>query len=114
MSRNDKRYKVAFYLQDGVEVLDFAGPMEVFANAGFDIFTVSATKEQIKSQGILKITPDYSIDDAPHADILAFFGGNSGRASNNPKVISWVKSRTILIIIFRFVPARLYWVKLAC
>src|SRR4051812_27171056 len=30
-NKNDKRLKVAFYLQDGVEVLDFAGPMEVFA-----------------------------------------------------------------------------------
>jgi transcriptional regulator GlxA family with amidase domain len=92
--KNIKRYKVAFYLQDGVEVLDFAGPMEVFAYAGFDIFTVSATKEQIKSQGILKVTPDYSIDDAPHADILVFFGGNAGVAANNPKVINWVKKQT--------------------
>jgi transcriptional regulator GlxA family with amidase domain len=91
--KNTKRYKVAFYLQDGVEVLDFAGPMEVFAYAGFDIFTVSATKEQIKSQGILKVTPDYSIDDAPHADILVFFGGNAGVAANNPKVINWVKKQ---------------------
>jgi len=91
---NQKRFKVAFYLQDGVEVLDFAGPMEVFANSGFDVFTVSATHEQLKAQGILKITPDYSIDDAPHADIVAFFGGNSGAASNNPKVISWLKAQT--------------------
>lgn len=90
-NKNDKRLKVAFYLQDGVEVLDFAGPMEVFAYANFDVFTVSATKDQIKSQGILKITPEYSIDNAPHADILAFFGGE---AVNNPKVIDWVKAQT--------------------
>ena len=87
---NQKRFKVAFYLQDGVEVLDFAGPMEVFANSGFDVFTVSATHGQIKAQGILKITPDYSIDDAPHADIIAFFGGNSDVASNDSKVMSWL------------------------
>lgn len=92
-NKNDKRLKVAFYLQDGVEVLDFAGPMEVFAYANFDIFTVSATKDQIKSQGILKITPDYSINDAPHADILVFFGGNASKATNNPRVIDWVKKQ---------------------
>jgi len=91
---NMKRYTVAFYLQDGVEVLDFAGPLEVFSYAGFDIFTVSATKQPIKSQGVLKITPDYSIDDAPHADIMAFFGGNAGVASSNPKVTSWLKRQT--------------------
>ena len=84
---------IAFYLQDGVEVLDFAGPMEVFAYAGYKVFTVSATKSPITSQGILKVVPDYSIDDAPKADILAFFGGNSNTATNNPKVIQWVKSQ---------------------
>lgn len=87
-----KRVKVLFYLQDGVEVLDFAGPMEVFSYAGFDVAIVSKTKNPIVSQGVLKIIPDYSIVDAPHADILAFFGGNSGNASNDPAVILWLKS----------------------
>lgn len=84
---------IAFYLQDGVEVLDFAGPMEVFAYAGYTVFTVSATKSPIKSQGILTITPDYSIQDAPKADILAFFGGNSTAAFQNAAVINWVKKQ---------------------
>jgi transcriptional regulator GlxA family with amidase domain len=84
---------ICFYLQDGVEILDFAGPMEVFAYAGFHVFTVSAKKQPITSQGILKILPDYSIDDAPPADILAFFGGNSGAPTNDPAVIDWVKTR---------------------
>ncbi len=84
---------IAFYLQDGVEVLDFAGPMEVFAYAGYKVFTVSATKDPIKSQGILTVTPDYSIEDAPEADILAFFGGNSTAAFQNKAVINWVKKQ---------------------
>ncbi|OOG75357.1 hypothetical protein B0E43_10270 [Algoriphagus sp. A40] len=86
--------KIAFYLQDGVEVLDFAGPMEVFSYAGYEVFTVSKTKELIKSQGILKVIPDYSIDDAPKADILAFFGGNAGRAYQDSAVIDWIKNQT--------------------
>lgn len=84
---------IAFYLQDGVEVLDFAGPMEVFAYAGYKVFTVSASKEPIKSQGILTVTPDYSIENAPKADILAFFGGNSTAAVENQAVIDWVKQQ---------------------
>jgi transcriptional regulator GlxA family with amidase domain/predicted RNA-binding Zn-ribbon protein involved in translation (DUF1610 family) len=87
-----KRLRVLFYLQDGVEVLDFAGPMEVFSYAGFEVSVVSKTKNPIVSQGILKIIPDYSIQDAPPADILAFFGGNSGNASNDPAVIKWLKT----------------------
>jgi transcriptional regulator GlxA family with amidase domain/DNA-directed RNA polymerase subunit RPC12/RpoP len=88
---NLKRLKVLFYLQDGVEVLDFAGPMEVFSFAGFDIAVVSKTKSPIVAQGVLKITPEYSIEDAPAADILAFFGGNASNATNDPAVIKWLK-----------------------
>ncbi len=84
---------IAFYLQNGVEVLDFAGPLEVFAYAGYQVFTVSATKDPITSQGILSVVPDYSIEDAPKADILAFFGGNSNAATKNPEVIQWVKDQ---------------------
>lgn len=88
-----KQMTICFYLQDGVEVLDFAGPMEVFAYAGFHVFTVSKTKAPIVTQGILKVTPDYSIDDAPPADIMAFFGGNAGPPSMDSSIMAWVKGR---------------------
>ncbi len=83
---------IAFYLQPGVEVLDFAGPMEVFTFAGHKVFTISKTKEPIVSQGVLKVIPDYSIDDAPHADIVAFFGGNASNAYEDKEVIGWLKN----------------------
>jgi transcriptional regulator GlxA family with amidase domain len=88
------RKRIAFYLQDGVEILDFAGPMEVFSYADFEVFTVSSTRDPIVSQGILKIIPDYSLADAPEAEIIAFFGGNSGLPSNDPRVIDWVKKQS--------------------
>ncbi|MBO9674851.1 MAG: DJ-1/PfpI family protein [Sphingobacteriaceae bacterium] len=89
----DEKITVCFYLYDGVEVLDFAGPMEVFSYAGFKIITVAKTKAPLLSQGILKITPDYSITDAPQADIFAVFGGSDEVAADDPEVISWIKSR---------------------
>lgn len=92
VKKNDSK-TIAFYLQDGVEVLDFAGPMEVFVYAGYNVFTVSADKSPIRSQGILKVTTDYTLKNAPEADILAFFGGNSRAAFGNKKVIDWVKSQ---------------------
>lgn len=85
--------RIAFYLQDQVEILDFAGPMEVFAYAGYNIFTVSKTKDPIKAQGIVTVLPDYSIADAPAADILAFFGGNAGLAEEDPEVIQWINQQ---------------------
>ena len=89
----EKKITIAFYLQDGVEVLDFAGPMEVFSYSGFEVFTVSKSKRPIVSQGILKVIPDYDIYDAPRAEILAFFGGNAQTASNDEEVIAWVKKQ---------------------
>jgi len=89
----DEKITVCFYLYDGVEILDFAGPMEVFSYAGFKIITVAKTKAPLLTQGILKITPDYSIEDAPQADIFAVFGGSDDVATNDPEVISWIKSR---------------------
>lgn len=92
--KKDQIKHIAFYLQDGVEVLDFAGPMEVFSYAGYEVFTVSKTKDPIRSQGVLKVIPDYSIEDAPKADILAFFGGNASRAYQDSAVIDWIKNQT--------------------
>jgi transcriptional regulator GlxA family with amidase domain len=86
-----KRYKILFYLQDGIEVLDFAGPMEVFSYAGFDVVTVSKTREPIKAQGILTVMPDYGIADAPAADIVAFFGGNTRNTTSDTSVMQWLK-----------------------
>lgn len=93
-NKEKKTIKIAFYLHEGVEILDFAGPMEVFAIAGYEVFTVSKTKESILSQGILKILPDYSIEDAPQADILVFFGGNPSNAYKDKEVINWVRAQT--------------------
>lgn len=89
-----KPIKALFYLQDGVEVLDFAGPLEVFNDAGIDVAIVSKTKATIISQDILKITPDYSIADAPHADIVCFFGGATKGTTNDSEVINWIKKET--------------------
>ncbi len=84
---------ICFYLQNGVEILDLAGPMEAFAFAGFQIFTVSKTQDSILSQGVLKIIPDFSIHNAPDANVLVVLGGNTPVAYNDPEVISWILSR---------------------
>jgi transcriptional regulator GlxA family with amidase domain len=75
---------------DGVEVLDFAGPMEVFALAGFTVFTVALTKDPVVSQGILRVLPDYDITDVPRADVLAVFGGNPA-SFRNARLIDWIR-----------------------
>ena len=90
-----KPIKVAIFIYEGAEMLDFVGPTEVFGNAeGFEVFTVAVSKDLVTPfpQKALKLTPNYSIDDCPKPDILVLPGG-SGTMSvyENKKLIEWIK-----------------------
>ena len=82
---------IALFLHDRVEILDFAGPMEVFIAAGFNVYTVSETKDPIKAMGELTILPDYDLTDCPIPDMVAFFGGGGAyRVAQKPSVKAWM------------------------
>ncbi|NND33713.1 MAG: DJ-1/PfpI family protein [Saprospiraceae bacterium] len=90
---------VAIFIHDGVEVLDFSGPGEVFAAThtdlgAFNVYTVSLNTEPIISQGFIKIIPEYSISNAPKPDIIVLPGGATGPLLNNTDLIDWVKKIT--------------------
>lgn len=86
---------VAILLFDDVELLDFAGPFEVFSVAGrdgaFAVYTAASTTAPISTHGGLTVTPDYAVADAPPADILVVPGGQGARATMHQKdVLTWV------------------------
>ena len=93
--------RVAVVVYDGVELLDFAGPGEVFEVAGgygesagrraFEVYTVGLTREPITSQRFVEVVPRYGIADAPLPDVLVLPGGSSGRVSGDPEFLAWVK-----------------------
>jgi len=100
---NSDTLTVGIVLFDDVEVLDFAGPFEVFAVAGnvteggFNVVTVAeradANRPIIARNG-LKVVPDYALNDAPHLDLLVVPGGQGTRREvANPKLIGWIKRR---------------------
>ena len=92
---------VAIVLFENVEVLDFAGPSEVFASAAstagspgapaYNVYTVGVTKAPVKSQGFVTVVPEYSIDDAPKPDILVIPGGQSFNLTNDARFMAWAK-----------------------
>jgi putative intracellular protease/amidase len=85
-------YNVAIFLYNNVELLDFAGPGEVFASTGgFRVYTVSADGKEILSQGFVTVKPEYSIDNAPTPDIIVIPGGNALTVQKDKKVLNWVK-----------------------
>ncbi len=88
-----ENYNVAVFLYDGVELLDFAGPGEVFSAAGFKVYTMSVDGNDLLSQGFVRIKPEYSLDTAPDPDIVIFPGGGSGPTSRNQKVLDWINAR---------------------
>lgn len=84
-------YKVAIFLYDGVELLDFSGPGEVFAATnGFEVYTVSVDGKEIISQGFVTIKPQYAIVDAPTPDIVVYPGGSASASSKEKRVLEWV------------------------
>ena len=70
----DEPITVAVLVFDGVELLDFAGPAEVFIVASqrrpFRVVTVAPTNELIRTMGGIKIKPDFVFGDVPAADVL--------------------------------------------
>jgi putative intracellular protease/amidase len=98
-SRYTRRVAVVIY--DGVELLDFAGPGEVFEVAAgygesagrraFEVYTVGRSREPITSQRFVEVVPQYGIEEAPLPDVLVIPGGSSGRVSGDPEFLAWVK-----------------------
>jgi putative intracellular protease/amidase/YHS domain-containing protein len=84
---------VAILLYEGVELLDVAGPGEVFSGAGhpFKVITVAADAKLITSQDFLEIKPNHSFADCPKVDFLVVPGGNTLKAIKDPRVIKWVR-----------------------
>lgn len=92
---------VAIVVYEGVELLDFAGPGEVFGAASgfgrakqqraFNVYTVAISKEPLTSR-FVKIEPQYTIDDVPTPDVIVIPGGNTDALLDNPGFMAWLKT----------------------
>ncbi|MBJ8081010.1 DJ-1/PfpI family protein [Bacillus cereus group sp. N14] len=95
------KWSVGIFLFNEIEVLDFAGPFEVFSvtevdeEKPFTVYTVSQNGEMITARNGLKVKPDYSIEDLPPIDILIIPGGKDVRENEvqNDIIINWVRQQ---------------------
>jgi len=102
------RKNIALLLFDNVEVLDFAGPFEVFSVAdslhdhtAFNVCTVALNRGTVRAVNGLKVLADYTLEDCPAPDVLLIPGGNGTRPLlNQPALLEWlrIKSRTAEIV----------------
>lgn len=100
---------VAVLIFDDVEVLDFAGPFEVFSITGkrdgsnpFNVYTV-AEKKTVLARNRLSINPSYQLNNCPTPDILIVPGGGGYRADGTPygtrkeisnqRLLDWISDR---------------------
>jgi transcriptional regulator GlxA family with amidase domain len=101
------RQTVGIFVFDDVEVLDFAGPFEVFSrtrtvagsesrrtddSAPFETFTVARSRDAITAIGGLTVLPRHSWADAPAIDILVVPGGFGTRALlQDEPALAWIR-----------------------
>lgn len=87
-----RQRNVAIFVHEGVELLDFGGPGEVFAaTPGFKVYTVAPSEEALISQRFLKVLPAYTIFNCPRPDIVVLPGGATNIPASNDDVIKWVR-----------------------
>jgi transcriptional regulator GlxA family with amidase domain len=92
--------KIGILLFDDVEELDFVGPLEVFGvlgrlKGGIDTVTLSKNGKQIRGRYGLRVSPDFSLTDCPHLDLLIVPGGKGAREQvrYDEETISFVRAR---------------------
>jgi transcriptional regulator GlxA family with amidase domain len=94
---------VGIYLFNEAEVLDFAGPFEVFSTASrvkqrpapntrksFRVFTISETGESVHTRGDLEVKPKYNFKNHPNINLLIIPGGIVSNELNKEDVIEWI------------------------
>jgi transcriptional regulator GlxA family with amidase domain len=86
--------RVAVALTDGATVIDFAGPWEVFQDAGdpnrdagFELSTVGNATKPLRGSAGLQLVPDYTFENAPQPHVIVV-----GAQRGSPALIGWLKS----------------------
>ncbi len=98
--------RLGIYIYNGAEVIDWAGPVGVFAVARrmdpeIDVFLVGDSLTPVMATGNLKVEPRYSLDQHPDMDAFLIPGGIGSRAEmHNGRLIAFVKGlpeKTLLV-----------------
>ena len=82
--------KVAMLVFNGVEIIDYTGPWEVFGAAGFDVYSVAESKDPVTTAMGMKVLPSYTFADAPVPDVLLVPGGGVQGALKSVPTLKWV------------------------
>ena len=101
------QWNVGILIFEDVEILDFAGPFEVFSrtrldpgaasrrseeSAPFNVFTVAKSRAPIQTTGHLEVVPHHGFADAPRIDLLLVPGGWGTRPLlDDRETLEWIR-----------------------
>jgi putative intracellular protease/amidase len=91
--RKPEDIRVGILMFDGVEIIDFAAPYEVFGQAGYTVKTVSVDGKAIETSMGLNVTPDMSLAEAPRFDVVLVPGGAVDEIARDKQTLQWLKAR---------------------
>ncbi len=89
-ARPETRPKAAILVFEGVQIIDYTGPYEVFGQASYEVYTVAADTEVLRTAMGMNVKPHYAFKDAPHPDVLIIPGGGVGSALNDEAAMAWI------------------------
>jgi putative intracellular protease/amidase/YHS domain-containing protein len=89
---------VAFLISEGAQVIDFAGPWEVFQDVvvpgrtdhPFRLYTVSESTAPIHTSGGMKIVPDYNFENAPAPKVIVI----PAQSKPSEETLEWIRKST--------------------
>jgi len=94
--------RVAFVISDGFDVMDLAGPWEVFqdvvlparsasasAEGAFELFTVAADSKPVTTAGGARVVPRYTFTTTPKPDIVVI-GAQSDKSA---ALLEWLRAQ---------------------
>ncbi len=97
---------VGIFVYDDIEVLDFAGPFEVFSvatrvalrerpesAAPFDVHLIGRSLDTIKARGGLPVVPHHGITDHPKLDVVVIPGGVVTEERQRADVVAWIRAQ---------------------
>ena len=99
---------VGIFVFPDVEVLDFAGPYEVFTTAArvslrqnpaagrpFEVFTVAESAATFKARAGLTVLPDFAFGQHPAIDLLIVPGGVVTAELEKPLIVDWIAATAV-------------------
>jgi transcriptional regulator GlxA family with amidase domain len=97
----ERQLKVGILVFNEVEVLDFAGPFEVFSISEavedksklFNAFLVAEKNEALRARNGLQILPSYTFENCPDLDLLVVPGGYGAEQIEikNARLLKWLR-----------------------